>query len=93
MIWNRLASQICKQKHKKNQVTHAMWHATHDKWLITCDMGHMEGREHSLKTSGLYLTQFGSEGILKIWRKRISELVYEWMTKVFVEQPQLHLVW
>ena len=40
--------------------------------------------------SSLVLT--GSEGVLNIWRKRMTPLVNNWETKVFVEQPQLHRV-
>ena len=33
------------------------------------------GGEPSLKSSAPYLTQFGSEGVLKIWRKRLIHSV------------------
>ena len=39
----------------------------------------MEGGKHSLKISGPQLIRFGSEGILKIWRKRLTQLVDELM--------------
>ena len=41
-------------------------------WNMTCDMWHMEEGERSLKISDTYLIQFGSEGVLNIWRKRLS---------------------
>ena len=29
---------------------------------------------------------------MKIWRKRITDLMNQWMTRLFIEQPRLHLV-
>ena len=39
---------------------------------MTYNLLHMEGGENYLKNSGPQLIRFGSEGILKIWRKRMS---------------------
>ena len=50
--------------------------------------------EHSPKFSAPKLLRLGSEGILKIFSQRVSQcpnyLINESVTKVFVEEPQLH---
>ena len=56
-------------------VTLDMWHVTHDTWQVG------EGWP-SRKIVASQLLLFGSEGILKIWRKRLthwlSQLINEW---------------
>ena len=52
-----------------------MWHMTYDILHVTRDMWHMERSEYSLKISGPLLIRFGIEGVLKIWRKRLSQLM------------------
>ena len=66
------------------------WHLTPDTWHLTpdtCNLTHnmwqMVGGEHSL-------LPFGCNDILKIWRKRITDWMNEWVTKVFVEQSRLY---
>ena len=44
----------------------------------------MEEGEHSLKTSGPYLIQFGSEVVLKIWR---NESINQCSDEVFCRTP------
>ena len=46
-----------------------MWHLTFNTWHATHDTWHVGGCEPSLKISSPYLLQFGSEDVLKIWRK------------------------
>ena len=58
----------------------------------TCDSWYVVGVEHFLKISAPQLLRFGNEGVLKIWRKRMTYRVNELMTKVFVEQLRLHRV-
>ena len=76
-----------------------MWHVPGDMWQVICDWWQvtrdtwlMVWGEHFLKMSALRLSRFGSYDVLKIWRKRITELISKRMTKVFVEQPRLHRV-
>ena len=47
----------------------------------------MIGGEHSLKFSAPHLFRFGINSVLKILNKRMTELMNELMTKVFIEQP------
>ena len=47
-----------------------MWHVTRDTW-------HVWGGEHSLKISAPYLLLFVIYDIMKIWRKRLTELTNE----------------
>ena len=68
------------------------WHMTHNTWHMTHDMWHMVAGEHSLKISAPSLLQFRCTDVLKAWRKRASDLINQWVTKVFVEQPWLHPV-
>ena len=62
---------------------------SHNLARVTCDMGNMEGGENSLNISGPQLLRFGSEGVLKIWRKTMTDLMNKGF---FVEQPRLHQV-
>ena len=63
--------------------------------LVTLD-NHMVWGESSLKMSALWLKGFGIYDVLKIWRKRMTDLINQsinqLMTKVFVEQPRLNQV-
>ena len=53
----------------------------------------MVGDEQSLKISAPQLLQIGRrDSVWKILNKRMIQLVNELITKVFVEQPQIHLV-
>ena len=56
-----------------------MWHMTCDTWHVTCDTWHVThdrwGGEPSLKIPAPQLLQFGSEGVLKIWMKRLTHLI------------------
>ena len=62
-----------------------MWHVSRGMW-------HMVEGEDSLKISAPQLLWFWLHSVLKIHNRRIIELIEQWMTKVFVEQPQLHQV-
>ena len=57
--------------------------------LVILD-NHMVWGENSLKMSALWLKGFGIYDVLKIWRKRMTDLINksinQLMTKVFVEQ-------
>ena len=53
------------------------WHVTYDMWHVTCGMWHMMGGEYYLKVSAPQLLQFGSDSVLKILKKRITQ----WMNK------------
>ena len=75
-----------KNKDKKNL------NVTSDTWHVICDTWHVVLDEHSLKISAPLLLRFEIEGVLKIWRKSVSQQMNELMTKVFVEEPRLHLV-
>ena len=66
-----------------------MWHLTPDTWYVTRDMWHMVGGEHSLKISAPQLSLFGIDSVLKILKERMTQLINEWMMKVFIEQPRL----
>ena len=69
-----------------------MWHVTHDTWPVTCDMWHMEGGEHSLKISSIYFIRFRWRCFEDTWTKGSpNQWRNELMTKVFVEQPRLHI--
>ena len=46
--------------------------------------------EHSLKMSALELLQLGCDIVLKVWRKRVTQLMNELITGMFVEQPRVH---
>ena len=59
-------------------------------WKVKCDMS--EGGEHSLKISTPYLLLFVIYDIMKIWRKRLTEWINQWITRLFIEQPRLHRV-
>ena len=59
-----------------------MWHVTRDMFG--------EGGEHSLKVSAPKLLLFVIYDIMKIWRKRLTDWIDELMTRLFIEQPQLH---
>ena len=82
-----------------------MWHLTSDTWHLTPDtlyvtrdndMWHIVRGEHSLKMSAPYLLGLGLFSVLKILNKwitdLINQLINEWLTRVFVEQPRLHRV-
>ena len=58
-----------------------IWYLTYDTGKVTCDMWHMEGGEHYLKMSGLYLIWFGSECDLKIFPHRMSDWINESMNE------------
>ena len=77
-------------------VTHDMWHVTLDMWRVTCDKWQVWGGEHSLKISVPQLLLLVIYDIMKIRRKRLTDWLNEWMnqsmTKLFIEQPQLHRV-
>ena len=60
-----------------------------DTWHVTPDIWHMVGGENSPKSSALKLLQFWCNDVLKVWRKRVNQLIKELMTKMFVEQPCL----
>ena len=66
-------------------------HMTCDTWQVTHVMWHTGGGEHCVKISDPYLLRFGSNDVLKILSKRSSQQMNELMTKLFVEQPWLHL--
>ena len=61
-------------------------------WLVTPDIWHVTqgGGEHSLKISDPQLLRFGIDSVLKIPNKSNTDLINESVTKVFIEQPQLH---
>ena len=78
-----------------------MWHVTRDMWHVTCDTWHVicdtfGGGEHSLEISAPLLLPFVIYDIMKIWRKRMTDLMNEWInesvTRLFIEQPWLHRV-
>ena len=69
---------MIKNKYYMWHVTHHTWHVTHEMLHMTCDMW---GRWTFSQISAPYLLRFGSVGSL-------NQLI----TKVFVEQPQLHRV-
>ena len=50
------------------------------------------GEVNLLKISAPLLFRFGSEGVLQIFPQRITELLNQLLTKVFVEEPWLHRV-
>ena len=59
-----------------------MWHMIRDMWHMTCDMGHVTrdmwhvlGGEHSLKISAPCLLRFVIYDNMKIWRKRLTDLM------------------
>ena len=51
---------------KKKKYT---WHLTPDTWIVTRDMWHMVGGDHSLKISAPQLLQFGFDSVLNILKK------------------------
>ena len=62
-------------------MTRDAWYVTPDTWHLTPDMWHMVGGEHSLKMSAPYLLRFGCNDVLKVWRKRITEWINDWMNE------------
>ena len=60
-------------------VTCDTWHVKHDTWHVTRDTWHVWGGQHSLKISAPQLSPFVFYDIMKIWRKRMSDLTNEWM--------------
>ena len=56
-------------------VTRDMWPVRRDTWHVTCNMWHVVGGEHSLKISAPQLFWFVIYDILKIRRKRLTELI------------------
>ena len=76
-------------KQTKNTHTQKMWHVTCDMWLVTCERWHMthdrshmtcdlwqgEGGEHSLKNFSSLTLVACKEGLLNIWRKRLTHLI------------------
>ena len=64
-------------------------HLTRDKWQVTPDTWHLTPDIwHVTHTGGWTFSQ----NFWKIWRKRFTELTNESMTRLYVEQPWLHLV-
>ena len=61
-----------KEKKKKKKKILDTWHLTLDTWHLTCDTW-WEG-EHSLKIAAPYLLRFGFIDVLKVWRKRVTQL-------------------
>ena len=60
------------------EVTHDTWHMTHDTWHMTCDTWQVGGGATFLKMSAPLLLRFGREGVLKIWRKRLTKESHHW---------------
>ena len=89
------------KKRRRKKVTSDMWHVTHDTWHVTCDetrdTWHVTcfgGWTFSQNFSSLALT------VCDLWYYEdleekdewINELMNQWMTRLFIEQPRLHRV-
>ena len=66
---DKLHHSVQKKKKKKNS----------DRWQVTHDTWHVLGGEHFLKISALYLLLFVIYDIMKIFRKRMTDWINEWM--------------
>ena len=91
----RTMGTLEKKKRKKNLVTHVtllttcdMWHVTHDMWYVTHDIWQVGGVKPSLRISALTVWAWRCFEYLK----EKGEWVNQSVTKVFIEQPQLHRV-
>ena len=66
------------------------WHLTPDTWHLTCDTGWGINFLSKLQISSSY-----DLSVMMFWRfgkGSLTQLIIYWITKVFVEQPRLHLV-
>ena len=64
-----------------------MWHVTCDTWHVTRDIF------GGVNILSKFQFPFVIYDIMKIWRKRMSYLMNEWITRLFIEQPRLHRVY
>ena len=73
----------------KWHLTYDTFHVTHVTWHVWCDTWHLThgGDDHSLK---IQLPSSYSLGDKVFWRYFHTGSLNEWVTKVFIEQPQLH---
>ena len=65
---------------KKWHVTHDILHVTRDTWHMTGDTWHAGAGEHSLKISDPWLLLFVIYDIMKIWRKRLTDWINQWIS-------------
>ena len=42
----------------------------------------MVGGEHSLKMSAVYLLRFGCKDVLKVWRKRVTQVINQLISNI-----------
>ena len=74
---------------KKTKKKCDLWHMTRDTWHVT----RLGGGEHCLKSQ---LPSSYRLWFMILWRSGgkgwIAELINEWMTRLFIEQPRLHRV-
>ena len=73
-----------------------MWHVMGDRWHLTGDTWHVTGGEHGVKISQLWW--FGVFGVLKIWRKRIRDLIKQSVNnrgdcRTAPAKPGLLIIW
>ena len=71
--YTTLSSQKRKKECDMWYFTRDAWHMTHDTWNVKCDTWQVKGRESFLKISAPWLSRFGSEGVLKIGRERVTD--------------------
>ena len=82
-----------KRRRKKGHMTRDTWHVTSDMWYVTWDswqVGEVNllSKFHRSSSSGLGVKvfwRFGTKGSL-------TQLINQWIMRVFVEQPRLHRV-
>ena len=74
---------VRKIKKKKKYTWHLTcdtWHLKCDTWHLTHDMWKMVEGEYSHKISAPQLFRFGCNDILKVWRKRMTDWLTDWMS-------------
>ena len=79
-----------KKNMKKKYVTRDMWHVTRDTWHVTCDTFGGVNIISKFQLPSSYRLWFMI--LWRYFRKRLTDLINQWMTRLFVGQPRLHRV-
>ena len=80
------STTLSEKKKKKND----MWHVTRDTWHVTRDTFGGVNILSKFQLSSFYRIWFMI--LWRYYRKRMSDLINQWITRLFVGQPRLHRV-
>ena len=77
-----------------------MWHVTFDMWHVTSDTWHMTSDTWNTGmmniVSKFQVPSYNGLEVMIVWiyfhKGSLNQLINQWVTEVFVEQPWLHRV-